>query len=152
MSSLCVKKNICGEHCFSLFNQKKKAVESHRLLVESYGEHAPSIRTCETWFRQFKSGDFNMKDSARSGRPQKCEDEELQALLDGDPSQTQHQLAEALNVSQETISRHLQAMGKINKIGKWVPYNFNDRQISIAKSLVKYCFNAKKQSHFCTEL
>jgi hypothetical protein len=45
-----------------LFNQKKKAVESHCLLVESYGEHIPSIRTCETWFRQFKSGDFNVKD------------------------------------------------------------------------------------------
>jgi hypothetical protein len=41
--------------CALLFlsNQKKKAVES------------PSIRTCETWFRQFKSGDFNVK---------KCED------------------------------------------------------------------------------
>ena len=34
------------------------------------GEHAPLIRTCETWFRQFKNGDFNVKDSARSGRPQ----------------------------------------------------------------------------------
>ena len=35
------------------------------------GEHAPSIRTCETWFRQFESSDFNVKGSARSGRPQK---------------------------------------------------------------------------------
>jgi Bacterial regulatory protein, arsR family. len=33
-------------------------------------------------------------------------------------TQTQEQLAEALNVSHETISRHLRAMGKINKIGK----------------------------------
>ncbi|KAL6252042.1 hypothetical protein P5V15_015023 [Pogonomyrmex californicus] len=68
-----------------------QAVESHRLLVETYGEHAPSIRTCETWFRQFKSGDFNVKDSERSGRPQKCEDEQLQELLDDDPTQTQRQ-------------------------------------------------------------
>ena len=30
-----------------LFHQKKKAVEAHRLLVETYGEHAPVIRTCE---------------------------------------------------------------------------------------------------------
>ena len=53
-------------------------------------------------------------------------------LLDDDPTQTQQQMTEALNASQETISRRLQAMGKINKIGKWVPHNFNDRQISIA--------------------
>ena len=62
-----------------------------------------------------------------SGRPQKWEDEELQVLLDDDPTETQQQLAEALNVSQETISRCLRAMGKINRICKWVPHNFNDR-------------------------
>ena len=64
--------------------------------------------------------------------------------MDDDPTQTQQQLAEALNVSQEKISRRLRVMGKINKIGKWVPHNFNDQRISIAYSLVKYCFNAKK--------
>jgi hypothetical protein len=76
----------------------------------------------------------------------------MQAALDDDRTNTEQQLAEALNVSQETISGRLRGMGKINKIGKWVPYNFNDRQTSIANSLVKYCFNAKKESHFCTEL
>ena len=116
-----------------LFNQKKKAVESHRVLVETYGEHAPSIRTCETWFRQFKSGDFNVKDSERSGRPQKCENEQLEVLLEDDPTQTQQQLAKALNVSQETISRRLRVMGKINKLGKWVPHDLSERQMENRK-------------------
>lgn len=70
-----------------------------------------------------------MRDSERSGRPQKCEDERLQELLDDDPAQTQQQLAEALHVSQETISRCLRAMGKINKLGKWVSHDLNERQI-----------------------
>ena len=38
------------------FNFKKIAAEGHRLLCEAYGEHAPSIKTCEYWFRRFKSG------------------------------------------------------------------------------------------------
>ena len=42
----------------------------------------------------------------------------MQAALDDNPTQTQQQLAEALNVSQEAISNRLRAMGKINKIGK----------------------------------
>ena len=54
-----------------LFHQKKKAAESHHWLVETCGEHAPSIKTCETWFRKFKSGDFDVKDSERSVRPKK---------------------------------------------------------------------------------
>lgn len=99
------------------------------MLVEIYSEHALSIRTCETWFRKFKSGDFNVNDSERSGRPQKCEDEQLQELLDDDPTQTQQQLAESLNVTQETISRRLRAMRKIIKLGRWVPHDLNERQM-----------------------
>lgn len=127
MSSFVPGKEHLRHAMLFLFNQNKKAVECHRLLEETYGEHAPSIRTCETWFRHFKQGDFDVKDSARSGRPQKCEDKELQALLDDDPTQTQQQLAIALNVSQETISRRLRSMGKIHKLGKWVPHELNER-------------------------
>lgn len=61
MSSFVPEKEHLRHALLFLFNQKKKAAESQRLLVETYGEHAPSIRTCETWFRQFKSGDFNVK-------------------------------------------------------------------------------------------
>lgn len=45
-----------------LLNQKKKT-PYHRLLVETYYEYAPSIISFETWFRQFKSDDFIVKDS-----------------------------------------------------------------------------------------
>jgi transposase len=62
--------------------KRKKAVESHHLLAETYGEHAPSITTCKIWFQQFKSNDFNVLDSECSGRPQKCEHEQSQELLD----------------------------------------------------------------------
>lgn len=103
-----------------LFNQKKKASESHRLLVETYGEHSPSKATCERWFNRFKIGDFDLRNEERGRPPKKFENEELQALLEEDCTQTEKQLAEALNVSISTISGHLHAMGKIQKQGKWV--------------------------------
>ncbi|GFR10973.1 histone-lysine N-methyltransferase SETMAR [Trichonephila clavata] len=85
--------------------------------MEIYGEYAPSIKTCETCFRQFKSGAFNLKDSEHSGRPQSCQNEHLQELLDDNPTQIQQQLAKALNESQETISWRLRAMEKsINRV------------------------------------
>ena len=99
-----------------LFHQKKKAVEAHRLLVETDGENAPVIRTCETWFRQFKSGDFDLTDNKHpDGVAKKFEDEELQALLDEDPTQLQQQLAQTLNVTRGVIFQRLKAMGKIQK-------------------------------------
>ena len=51
------------------------------------------------------------------------------ALVDHKVRRRGMQIAEALNVSQETISRRLRVMGKIIKIGKPVcglidPYNY----------------------------
>ena len=53
---MCQQNNICGKRCFFCFNLKKSAAERHLLLCEAYGEHAPSIKTCEYWLRRFKTG------------------------------------------------------------------------------------------------
>ena len=93
MSSFVPSKSHLRHSLLFLLHQMKKAVEAHRLLVETYGEHAPLIRTCETWFRQFKSGDFDLTDNEHPGAAKKFEDEELQAL----------QLAQTLNVTRGEI-------------------------------------------------
>ena len=70
----------------------------------------------ENPFAQHDFGDFDIRNEER-GRPgKKFEDAELQELLDEDATQTQQQLADRLNVAQETISRRLKAMGKIQKM------------------------------------
>lgn len=105
-----------------LFHLKKNASESHRMLVEAYGEeYALSERACRDWFQRFRNGDFDMNDKPRSGHPKKFQDEELQALLDVDNTLTQKELAKALHVEQSAISERLHAMGKIRKLGKWIP-------------------------------
>ena len=88
------------------------------MLVETYGEHAPVFRTSETWFCQFKSGDFDLTDNEHFGAAKKFEDEELQALLDEDPTQSQQQLAQTLNGTRGAICQRLKATGKIQKYGK----------------------------------
>ena len=37
---------------FHYLNMKKTAAESHRILVEVYGEHALTERTCQKWLVQ----------------------------------------------------------------------------------------------------
>ena len=85
------------------FNMKKTAAESHRILVEIYGEHALVKRTCQKWFARFKSGDFSLEDEERPGQPKKFEDEKLEALLDKDCCQTQEELIESLGATQAAI-------------------------------------------------
>ena len=84
------------------FHLKKSAAEPYRLLREAYGEHAPSLDTCERWFRRFKSGDFDTRQGTRK-TSKKFEDVELQASLDEDDTQTRKQLAEQLGVNQQAV-------------------------------------------------
>ena len=119
------------------FKWKKIAAEAHRMLVKIYGANAPSDKTCREWFRRFKSSDFDVEDKERSGRPRAFEDEELQALVDEDPCQTQKQLAEALNCAQSVISDRLKALGKVYKEGKWVSYKLKPRDIERRKTICK---------------
>ena len=62
------------------FNMKKTTAESHRILVEVYGEHALAERTCQKWFARFKSGEFDLEDEERPEQPKKFKDKELEAL------------------------------------------------------------------------
>lgn len=110
------------------FHLKKTAAESHRMLVEAYGKHALGKSQCFQWFKKFKSGDFDVRNEERGRPPKKFEDDELQALLDTDDTQTQQDLADQLHVTREAVSMRLKAMGKIQKVGKWVPHELNERQ------------------------
>ena len=58
MSNFIPNKHHLREVLLHYFIAKKSAVETYRLLVEVYGEHAPSNTTCKEWFRRFQNGDF----------------------------------------------------------------------------------------------
>ncbi|EZA48369.1 hypothetical protein X777_13935, partial [Ooceraea biroi] len=47
-----------------------------------YGEDALKLRQCQNWFTKFRSGDFNVKDAPRSGRPIEIDDDKIKALID----------------------------------------------------------------------
>ena len=103
MSNFVPEKVFLQEVLLHYFNMKKTADESHRILMEVYGEHALAERTCQKWLARFKSGDFGLEDEERPGQPKKFIDEELEALLDEDCCQTQEDLAESLGVTQAAI-------------------------------------------------
>lgn len=133
--------------CFLL---KKKGLEAHQMLVEAYGEHALGQTQCYEWYKKFKKGEFDVANEERGRPKKKFEDCELQALLDEDDSQTQKQLAEQLNVTPMAVSNRLKAMGKIQKVGKWVPHELNERQMENRKitcEMLLARFKAKSYLH-----
>lgn len=108
----------------------KKAAETIRSLVYTYGESAPSKGTCEYWFRRFKEGNLDLGDKERPKQPEKFEDDQLQALLAENTPQTLKELAGQLNVTEVCVSQRLHAMGKIQKQGRWLPRNLSKSSIA----------------------
>ncbi|CAK9825563.1 Mariner Mos1 transposase, partial [Anthophora retusa] len=87
------------------------------MICSALGENAVTYKTCKKWFQRFRSGNFDLNDAERSGTPKKVEDEELEQLLNEDPCQTQHELAEELGVTQQAISVRLKKLGRVQKVG-----------------------------------
>jgi len=87
------------------------------MLVEDYEHNALPKSTCRQWFRLFKKHNFALEDKEREVSPKRFEDEDLKAMLDEDPCQIETQLAEALNVTQQCISKRLHRIGLVQKIG-----------------------------------
>lgn len=144
MSGFEVNKQHLREVLIFFFHWKKSAAEAHRTLVEVYGDSAPTDKTCRKWFRRFKDGDFSVDDRRRSGQPKKFEDNELEELLNEDPTQTQEELAEQLEVTQQAISVRLKTMGMIQKEGTWVPYELKPRDAKVGRPTAPAVFSGHR--------
>ena len=68
-------------------NLKKgsKATQAARNIWSVYKNEAPSIRTCQRWFKQFESGNFTLEDSLRSGKPSSVLFKVLKAVVEENP-------------------------------------------------------------------
>lgn len=68
------------------FRKGKSAAEINRKLNSVYGENSVSERTCQKWFRRFRSADFSVSDAARSGRPKEVDFEAVKSNRVKSPS------------------------------------------------------------------
>ena len=80
MSSFVPTNNDLRTALVFCYHLKKIAAESHRMLVEAYGEHALGKTQCFEWFKKFKSGNFDVRNEDRRKPPKKFEDNELSIM------------------------------------------------------------------------
>ncbi|KAG5309967.1 MOS1T transposase, partial [Pseudoatta argentina] len=117
-----------------------------------YGDNALSDTTCSDWFRRFKNNDFELEDKERSGAPKKFEGNELEQLLDEDPSQTLSELGKILQVDESTVSKRLKGLGMIQKQGHWVPYELNPRDVERRFGTCELLLQRQKRKGFLLQL
>ena len=111
---------------FYEFKLDTKSSETHQKLIKVFGMDCISIRTIKNFYAKFRSGDFDLEDKQRSGRPSDLENDLLNQAISVDPTKTCAKLAEEFKSSEETIRRKLHQLGKVWRLSKWVPYELNE--------------------------
>ena len=67
------------------------------------------------------------------------DEERLEALHHEENCQTTRELAEQLGCSPQAVLNHLNSMGKVQKLGAWVPHQLNqnkNQRVAFAASLL----------------
>ena len=62
---------------------------------------------CNDWFYRFRNCNYDAKDKDRRRPTKDFKEKESEMVLDEDPSQTQTELTDALNVTLQCISQRL---------------------------------------------
>ena len=71
---------------------EKNATQAKTSICLVYGDFALDVRTCQRWFDRFSSGDFDLNDKDRPGRPIEANYFLLEELLEQDPRQSTRNL------------------------------------------------------------
>ena len=142
--------NIHFRHCMLFqFSAKKNAVQLPKAICDVYGIDAISERTCRKWFDRFRGWNCDINDEDRSGRPEELQTDELVELFDENPAKSTSQLAEQLGVDKSTVLRRLKALGKVQKVGKWVPHKLIEINIEQRPNSVLFFSQNSRKRTFC---
>ncbi|KFD63747.1 hypothetical protein M514_06237 [Trichuris suis] len=122
------------------FHQAKTAAVNTRIFCNTVGEGTLSLTLYGKWFRHFRKEEFGVSDRPRSSCPKETQDDELEALLAENSAVSITEIAKTLGVHNSSVSRRLNAMGKIPNYGNWAPHELSasgkDKRHSICLSLL----------------
>ncbi|GFY01709.1 histone-lysine N-methyltransferase SETMAR [Trichonephila clavipes] len=121
-------------------------------LTDVYGEGVLSVRQFQNWFAKFRSGNFDVEDAPRSGRPVEVDKGINNSLANR--RITTREIGLRLNLSNSIVYDHLKGLGLSSKLDVWVPHVLTERNlcrhIDVCNSLLKCHENDPFMKHIIT--
>ncbi|XP_046837279.1 histone-lysine N-methyltransferase SETMAR-like [Vespa crabro] len=78
---------------------------------------------------KFRSGNFDVEDAPRSGKPVEADKDTIKALVDANRRITTREISESLNLSSSTVYDHLKDLGLTLKLDIWVAHVLMERNL-----------------------
>ncbi|XP_046836130.1 histone-lysine N-methyltransferase SETMAR-like [Vespa crabro] len=87
------------------------------------------VRQCQNWYAKFRSGDFDVEDTPRSGRPVEADKDTIKTLVVANRRITTREIGERLNLSNSTVYDHLKGLGLTSRLDIWIPHVITERNL-----------------------
>ena len=96
-----------------------------------------------------------MTDDEHSGRPVKLDDDQLNNLIHENLHQLTTELGEQSGCHYKIVLNHLHSMGKVKKLGSWVPHSLSEKNKLQHSMIAAECLPVKgliaqKKTNFFT--
>jgi len=109
-------------HVLQFFFDKGENASQAAENVNSVGPDTVTANHAQFWFRRFRSGNFDVKDAPRSGRPIVENSNKIMEIVESDRHVNTVSIAQELNIAQKTVWNHLNKAGYKKKLDVWVPH------------------------------
>jgi len=83
----------------------------------------------QQWFARFRTGNFDVKDEPRFGRPITEKSDEIMVKVERDKYVSTVEIARELGIDHKTILNHLHKAGYKKKLNVWVPHELSVRNM-----------------------
>ena len=111
--------------------------DAAKVICDAEGEGTVHYTTISRWYKRFDSGDLNLEDQPRAGRPTTLDNENLRVSLEDEPSSSSRELASALGISSHrTVLHHPHQMDFMHKKPRQDLHGLTETQ---ARRLVEVC-------------
>lgn len=130
------------------FNKGVNATLATVNICQVYGEGVLDKRKCQYWFQRFRTGDYSLEDKERSGRPNELDIEHLKSVVEANPRVSSRELAAEFNLSQTTIINYLKQLGKVPKLGVWVPHVLTPENLRQRMSIASLLYDRQLREPF----
>ena len=134
------------------FDQGHSAAEAGRNIRNTYGSDAISDSNCRKWFARFRSDDRTLEDLERDGRPETIDRCAFKEAVDADPFLTTRDLEDMFDCSLGTVSNVLNEIGKVKKLGRWVPHKLSQKNTNQRLVTCSSLLSMSKKKSFWTSI
>ncbi|GFV37063.1 histone-lysine N-methyltransferase SETMAR [Trichonephila clavipes] len=102
------------------FDKDENASQVAEIANGVYVPDAATANYVQFWFRQFRSGIFDVKDASRKGRPVVKNVNKITEIIEIDRHVSSRRIAQELKIEHKTVLSHFHKVGFKKKLHVWV--------------------------------